>query len=159
MRIALLFCALVGCAYKPGSFTPPFSAPEVAFSGERTSVGCLDVAIERRADLAIGPVLQYQFANRCDHATTIDLARAAVVGRSGDGEEVKLDLYDPREEVRPVTLDGRKVGAEALAYRSYRASSLVSQVCVDVATLARQRAESRWVCLAAAAVAVAGEQP
>jgi len=51
MRIALA-CALVGCAYQPGSFA---HAPK-DFAGQQVTVGCLDLTVERRADLSIGPV-------------------------------------------------------------------------------------------------------
>src|SRR5690242_722449 len=102
MRIALLACALVGCAYTPGSF----ALAENTFPGQRATVGCLDVAVDRRADLPIGPVIGYQFANRCDHPVTIDLGSVAVVGRGAEGD-VALWPYDPRAELRPVALDAR----------------------------------------------------
>ena len=78
MRYSIAILVLGGCAYQPGSFA------HVArdFHGQRATVGCLDVAVERRTDVAVGPVLAYQFANRCDHAATIDLGAAVVVGRS-----------------------------------------------------------------------------
>src|SRR5262245_15924812 len=100
MRIALLSCALIGCAYKPGSFV--WGTNE--FPGQRATVGCLDVSVERRTDFPIGPVLGYQFANRCDHPTTVDLGSIAVIGRDTGGAEVALRAYDPRSELRPVTL-------------------------------------------------------
>src|ERR1051325_10419313 len=73
MRIALLSCALIGCAYKPGSF----ASGQNRFPGQHATVACLDLAVERRPDLPIGPVLGYQFANRCDHPTTVDLGSVA----------------------------------------------------------------------------------
>jgi len=74
--------ALAGCAYQPGSFR---YAPH-EFPGQRATVGCLDIAIERRADLPIGPVLSYQFANRCDRAAVICLPPLATASEaSGHG--------------------------------------------------------------------------
>ena len=140
MRIALLLCALVGCTYKPGSF----ASSDTAFRGRRVSVGCLDIAIERRSDLTVGPVLEYQFANRCDHLTTIDLGAVTVIGRSVEGAEVRLRPYDPRAEIHPVALDARKIGGETLAYWAGRA---MPQVCVDVASLARDGVP-QWLCFA-----------
>jgi hypothetical protein len=142
MRIALLLCALVGCTYKPGSFASSGSA----FRGQRVSAGCLDIAVERRGDLAIGPVLDYQFANRCDHLTTVDLGAVTVIGRSAEGAEVRLRPYDPRSEIHPVALDARKVGGESLAYWAGRA---MPQVCVDVASLARDGVP-QWLCFGTA---------
>jgi hypothetical protein len=147
MRVALV-CALVGCAYQPGSFA---HAPH-DFVGQRVSVGCLDIAVERRADLAIGPVLGYQFGNRCDQPAVVDLGAVAVIGRNPEGADVALRPYDPGREIRPAALDGRSVGAEALAYGSDRP---VLEVCADAAALAHA-APPRWLCFAAPAAAAGG---
>jgi hypothetical protein len=151
MNYSLVLVALAGCAYKPGSF----AYLQNEFSGQRATVGCLDVAVERQTDLAIGPVLAYRFANRCDHPLTIDLGAVAVVGRNAQGVEVGLPPYDPRAELHPVALDGRSIGAESLAYPADRA---ISQVCVDVATLVHQ-ATPRWLCLASTTGIVVGSVP
>ena len=151
MKYSLVAIAIAGCAYKPGSF----SSPQSNFSGQRATVGCLDVAVERRADLSIGPVLAYQLANRCDHLTMVDLGAVAVVGRNAQGAEVALRPYDPRAELHPVALDGRNVGGEALAYPADRA---ISQICVDVAKLVHQGAP-QWLCLASTAGTVVGSVP
>jgi hypothetical protein len=158
-RLAALgaLAGFAGCGYRPGSF----AGSEGGFVGERTTVACLDVAIERRPDLSIGPVLKYQFANRCDHTATVDLGAAGVVGRTVDGADVALRPYDPRAELHPVVLDGRNVGSEALAYPADRA---MSQLCVDVAALVRDRRDGpdgrdgtpRWLCLGGPGPAVAG---
>jgi hypothetical protein len=139
---------MVGCGYRPGSFT----STQGGFLGPRATIGCLDVAVERRPDLPIGPVLDYQFANRCDRPTTIDLAAVAVVGRGADGADIALRPYDPHAELRPVPLDGRNTGAEQLAYP---ARGPIAQVCVDVATLAGDP-RSQWLCLGQAAAVRVG---
>lgn len=142
MRKAAVVCALAaigGCAYKPGSF----AHPQKTFPGERTTVGCLDVAVDRRADQGAWPVLGYTFGNRCDRPTVVDLAWVQVVGRSADGVEVALVPYDPQRELRVLQLDGRTSGAEAI---TYPADVTLGQVCVDVASLA-QETPARWVCL------------
>lgn len=150
MRIVLA-CALAGCAYQPGSFA--YSPQD--FAGQRTTVGCLDVAVDRRADLSIGPVLSYQFANRCDHAAVVDLGAVAVVGRNEQGADVPLRPYDPRGELHPAALDGRSAGAEALAYPSDRP---MPQVCADAASLVHQ-APPRWLCFGGPARPVVGRAP
>jgi hypothetical protein len=151
MNYSLVLVVLAGCAYKPGSF----AHPQNQFPGQRATVGCLDIAVERRTDLPIGPVLGYQFANRCDHPMTIDLGAVAVVGRNAQGTDVGLRPYDPLAELHPVALDGRNVGAESLAYPTDRA---ITQVCVDVATLVHQGAP-RWLCLASTTATVVGSVP
>jgi hypothetical protein len=153
MRIALVSCALLGCAYRPGSFTS--NSPALDFPGQRVSAGCLDIAVDRRADMPVGPVLSYEFANRCDRAVTIDLAALAVVGRDAGGEERALRPYDPQRELHRVVLDGRSAGHEALAYPS---NQHVQQLCVDAAGLAAA-AEARWLCFSSAAPIVIGRAP
>jgi hypothetical protein len=131
MRMAVLTCALVGCAYQPGSFV--HNTKE--FAGSRATVGCLDISVERRLDMDEAAVLAYQFGNRCDHRVAIDLARLAVIGRDVDGTETRLAPYDPRSELVPLELDARFAGGEALAYPA--SGRALEYVCVDLATLAR----------------------
>jgi hypothetical protein len=152
VRIALVACAAGGCAYQPGAF----SHRQQAFPGSRATVGCLDIAVERRGDLAVGPVLGYQFANRCDRALTIDLGAVAVVGRDASGADVRLAPYDPGAELHAAALDGRSSGGEALAYVVSPASPAMLQVCVDVATLAMPvpGEPARWLCFAEPAPAL-----
>lgn len=142
-RTVLLTSALVGCAYQPGSFMHG-SGPEAVFAGERVTVGCLDVAVARRLDHEAGAVLQYRFGNRCNRPVQVDLRSAAVIGRFADGKEVALAPYDPRFEMRPLRLDGRLSGGEAIAYPTPQP---VTQICVDAATIAGAQ-PARWMCFA-----------
>ena len=139
MRAVLLVTFVAGCAYKPGSFTHR----QQDFPGQRTTVGCIDLAVDRRPDLSSGgTVLAYQFGNRCDHPATIDLANARVIAQLDDGQRVDVHPWDPEGEIREVRLDGRLSGAEALAYP---ANSRIDQICVDAASIAHER-EARWLC-------------
>jgi len=140
MRYALVAAVLVGCAYKPGSF----AGGAKQFSGQRTTVGCLDLAIARRPELASSAVLEYQFGNRCDRAEVVDLAYVHVVGRTADGAEHRLAPYDPNGELLALELGGRLAGAEAI---SYPHALPLEQICVDAASVAQQQPE-RWVCFA-----------
>lgn len=138
--------ALAGCAaYQPGSFSSGEAGLDEIFPGERVTVGCLDVAIQRRPDQEESAVLQYRFGNRCNRAIEVDLQRVVVVGRSGDGREVALAPYDPRRELRPARLGGRLVGGEAIAYPTTRPAD---QVCVDAASIVHAQ-PARWLCFAA----------
>jgi hypothetical protein len=138
MRTAVLCLALVGCAYRPGTFATVGST----FPGQRATVGCLDIAVERRTDLTWGAVVGYQFANRCDRPAPVDLAHAVVVGRTVDGIEVDLAPYDPEHELAALDLDGRTVGREAIAYASEVA---LAEVCIDAASVARGD-QAQWLC-------------
>lgn len=136
---ALVLLAVAGCAYKPGSFTHF----RQEFPGQRTTVGCIDVAIERRPDLTSGgTVLAYEFGNRCDRPATIDLANAKVLAQTFGGQRMELHPYDPNDEIRSLRIDGRTAGAEAIAYP---ANERLAQVCVDAASIAGEF-QSRWLC-------------
>ena len=130
--------AIAACAYKPGSYR----APAREFVGQRTSVGCLDIAVDRRTDMGSSAVLGYTFGNGCDHSAMIDLAWVNVIGRTAQGAEVTLVPYDPKGELKVVRLDARQAGAEAI---SYPAPESLAQVCVDVASLAQTR-PAQWLC-------------
>jgi hypothetical protein len=120
--------------YRAGSFT---MAGE-PFVGELTTAGCLDLAVAVARDpVATGPVVQYQFGNRCDRAATIDLGRVAVTGRTANGEEVAMVAYDPYAEIKPLPLDARTAGRERIEYRTARDfSGDVVSVCVRIGALA-----------------------
>ena len=141
MSAAVLSVALTACAYSPGSF----SHFRQDFPGQRKTVGCIDLSIERRPDLpGGGTVIAYEFGNRCDRPSTIDLQNVAVLARTYDGKDLRLEPFDPRAQLRPLKIDGRTAGREALAYP---ADERLAEVCVDAASVAGQ-APSRWVCFA-----------
>lgn len=134
-----------GCAYQPGSFQYGKGIDGI-FLGQRATVGCLDIAIQRRVDHEAKPVLAYRLGNRCNRAVEVDLLHVAVVGHTTDGREVALAPYDPRGEVRPALLDGRLVASEALAYT---ARGPVDRICVDAASILRAQ-PARWLCFGGA---------
>ncbi len=133
--------ALGGCTtYQPGSF----ASRTGPFQGERTTAGCLDIAVARRSEPLAANIIQYQFANRCDRPALVDLGAVAVVGRTIEGAEVSLEPYDPGAEIKPFSLDARLVGQEALAYES---SEPLTQICVDMASIGRAT-PAQWQCFA-----------
>jgi len=142
MRRVLLFATVTGCAYRAGSF----GAWNHDFAGRRTTVGCLDLAIERRADHPTGQVLAYDFGNRCDEPLTVDLKTASVVARTTQ-DDIAMLPYDPAHEIRPLPLDGGSVGAEAIEYRMDRAGGPLVAICVDAASVLGQTV-SDWQCFA-----------
>ena len=138
---ALILVAVVGCSYSPDSF----SYPGRYFAGQRVTVGCLDISIDRRADFKENvAVIDYSFGNRCDEPVVIDLGRVPVVGRTEAGEELTLTPYDPNFEIRPLKLDARQAGGEALAYPT---TEPIVQVCVDAAAIAGVK-QSSLMCFA-----------
>jgi hypothetical protein len=142
----VLAASTFSCAYKPGSF----AYARNTFPGQRATVGCLDVAVERRDDMQVGPALGFQFANRCDHLAKVDLAGVRVIGRGARGRETPLVPFDPNHELKLAWLDGRSANAEALAF-SLDANGLPTprmvEVCVDFASIAGQ-APAQWRCFA-----------
>jgi hypothetical protein len=146
VRAALLVTLIAGCAYKPGSFNHRLQD----FPGQRTTVGCVDLAVERRPDLSSGgTVLAYEFGNRCDHPATIDLANAHVIAQLDTGERVEMHPWDPELEIQALKLDGRVSGAEALAYP---ANNRIEQICVDAASITHET-QAQWLCFSSTAPA------
>jgi len=141
MRVFLATILLASCAYQPSSF----SSERDPFRGQRATADCLDVAVERQhAATAGATVLAYGFGNRCDRPVIVDLASANVIGRRTDGSSVVLRPYDPRREIKPLWLDGRSMGREALAYET---GTDFVDICVDVGSIARAQV-SPWLCFA-----------
>jgi hypothetical protein len=140
----LVLVGLAACSYTPGSYA--FHGR--SFPGQRVTLGCLDVSIDRRLDMEGRPVLDYQFGNRCDSSIVVDLARVPVVGRTTTGDEVALAAWDPNDEISAARLGARQAGGEALAYETpAKDGKAFAQVCVDAAALVAQR-EANWICFA-----------
>lgn len=158
VRWAVLSCVIAGCTYRPGSFHHG-AGPDSAFQGQRTTIGCLDIAIDRRADLEDqSAVLHYRFGNRCERPVEIALQQVAVVGRLADGTEVALAPFDPRLELHTLRIDGRFAGGEALAYP---APQRLVQVCANAATISPSHAGAgpHWLCFASPQVPDAPDAP
>jgi hypothetical protein len=151
----LVLVGLAACSYTPGSYA--FYGR--SFPGQRVTIGCLDVSIDRRLDMEGRPVLDYQFGNRCDSSIVVDLARVPVVGRTTTGDEVVLAAWDPNGEIGAARLGARQAGGEALAYENLENDGQTfAQVCVDAAALAAKR-EANWICFASRPAALAGVTP
>ena len=169
-HMAVLSSLLVGCAaYHPGSLIHG-EIPGTGFTGRSATVGCLDIAVARRADYESSAVLQYRFGNRCNGPVEVDLGRIAVVARFADGSEERLVPYDPSMEIRPARISGRRSGWEAIAYPT---SQKALQVCAELSAItpfagaAARRpsappdpdaptAPPQWLCFAAESSALAG---
>lgn len=130
MRGTWLLAILVGCAYRAGSF----ASWGHDFDGRRTTVGCIDLSIDRRADHFGAPVLAYDFGNRCDQPVVIDLETTLVVAKTTQGD-VPMVPFDPDREIRSLPVDGRSVGAEAIEYRTAVEGANVLAICVDAGSV------------------------
>jgi len=131
MRIAGLLL-VAACAYQPSTF---YSA-EQKFDGQRTSAGCLDLAVARRADVGDHAVVAYAFGNRCESPAVVDLAAARVLG-----DDALLEAFDPEHVIDSRQLDGHAVGGEAIAY-----AGKPKELCIDPGSIAHAPADA-WVCL------------
>jgi hypothetical protein len=138
--VGLVASLSAACAYRPDSF----SAAHGTFGRTSSTIGCLDVGLQRQpAKYALDVVVAYDFGNRCDTPTMVDLAAVKVFGTTEPDHMIQLLAYDPRDEIRPALLDGNAVGREVIAYR---ADVAISTVCVDVAAIAH-KGSSRLLCL------------
>jgi hypothetical protein len=138
VAISVAGAALAGCAYQAGTLS-------AAEPGRSLTIGCLDLAVDRRTDLPDGVVVvAYAFGNRCDHPAVVDLSAVTVIGRAEDGERVVLAAYDPDLELEPLRVDGRSTGREAIAYSPPDGTEL-ADVCVDAASIAGTT-PAAWLC-------------
>ena len=157
MRPFLALAALAaGCAYRPGSFSPPGSP--AAWPGEHATVGCLDIATHARPAGAdrVGQVVAVWFANRCDHAITIDFTTLRATGRDAEGRELSLAIHDPDHQLRPLPLEARLTGHEVFELRSASQPDVpIRSACLDVAALVADAPAERWVCVVGGTAQVA----
>jgi len=145
MRVFALGLAAAGCGYHAGSFAGP-SGPFVGFA---STVGCLDITVARKPDSDLGPVLAFDFGNRCARPIVVDFQHARVEAVTGDGRRIALAPYDPDGDIVAERLDAQLWGHEAIAYD---AGEPAPQVCIDLATIAHV-AGTQWKCLASTPVA------
>ncbi|HYU16850.1 MAG TPA: hypothetical protein VEL05_12280 [Candidatus Acidoferrum sp.] len=145
--LAMIAVGLCACAYQPGSFRTGRPARE--FAVQRATVGCLDVAVAGRWDPAHagGQVVEIDFGNRCDRAVVVDFTALRAKGRDDEGGEGPLALFDPRKEIRPLSLEARTAGREVLEWRPANARRLRA-ACLDVSGLAGRPSTPRWLCVA-----------
>jgi hypothetical protein len=157
-RLALFGLSVIGpllcaagagaCAYQPSSFRGQSAGSE--FTGERATVGCLDVAVAGRRDAAVGHAVEIQFANRCDRAVVVDFTALRAVGRDDGGHEHPLSIHDPRREIRPLDLEARTIGREVFEIRSRAkgpaSPSRLRSTCLDVGRISAPPGPPRWLC-------------
>lgn len=138
VRVAVLALVASGCGYKPGAFT----GPAEPFTGRPSTVGCLDLAVTRKPDSKVGPVLAFDFGNRCLTPAVVDFQHARVEGVTVHGQRIALAPYDPQFEIALARVDARGLGHEAIAYA---ATEPLTQLCIDEATIAHV-AGAAWQC-------------
>lgn len=138
---------LLGCtSYSPGSFRHAGRA----FTGQTTTIACLDLGVAGDRDaVAPGPIVDYQFGNRCDHPIAIDLGAVRATGRTGDGRDVALVAYDPYHTLRALRLEARSSGRERLEYRNAAdfGTDLVS-VCLSLDGITDAAPTGQQICVA-----------
>lgn len=144
MRI-LMLVGLAGCVtYKPGAFAHGMTV----FTGTKTTIGCLDIAVDRREDHDQSAVLSYKFGNRCEHPQVVDLGGLNVVGRDAAGAEYALRPFDPKAQIRPMPVDAGLIGGEAIAYvADANVGVELVQICVDAGSIVEGQA-TQWMCFA-----------
>lgn len=140
MRILGIAIVTAACGYQPGSFVWGMKH----FTGESSTVGCLDISVARSLDSDVGPVLVFDFGNRCMRPAVVDFQHARVEGVTADGQRVPLAPYDPDADITEQMIDARLGGHEAIAYAS---ETRLVDVCVELASIAHAPGES-WRCFA-----------
>jgi hypothetical protein len=139
MRAGILVgVAACSTAYQPGSITTSRSFDA------RLTLGCLDVGLSRvRSEHDGAPIVGYAFGNGCDHRVMVDLASVHVTGKAIDGRETPLVAYDPRHELRVLTLPARLAAVEYIEYSG--AAQAYAKVCVDAGGIAADLPRSEQI--------------
>jgi hypothetical protein len=147
--LACLGLVLGGCyVYSPHSYVD-LGRP---FAGARVELGgCLDVTVGYAEDpeAMLGKVIEYSFGNHCAHRVTVDLASIRAVEIGPDRVTRRLVAHDPRDELRPLELDGWWLGHERIEYVAENRvpGDPRSSICVEVGGLDRSAPRlERWVC-------------
>ena len=139
MRLLVIPVLAAACGYRAGSFVWGTNR----FAGEPSTVGCLDIAVSRAADSDVGPVIAFDFGNRCSRPSVVDFEHARVEGVTADGRRVALAPYDPDGDIAEREIDAVFAGHEVIAYAS---AGPVVFVCIDLASIAHAPGES-WRCV------------
>lgn len=141
-----------GCYfYEPQSYLDlgtPFPGAHVDLGG------CIDLAIGYADDAQTGPggrVIEYSFGNHCYHRVDLDLGAVRAIEYGADRVARPLVAYDPRHELRAMSLDALWLGHERIEYDAPGvAPAPGSAICVDVGALDRSAPrQERWVCTGA----------
>src|SRR5262249_54993723 len=123
--------------YDTGDLAREF-APTHAFA----AVGCIEMAPSlRRTDSQI--VLEWRMGNRCNEPVQIDLRNLAITGRSADGEQWPIHVYDPADEIRVLPLPPRREAFEVLVLKL---PGEPVQICIDVSSVAPGLSRSPVAC-------------
>jgi hypothetical protein len=141
MRAAVVI-TLAGC------YAGDYATLTTPFIGTRADVGCLDVTVALTEDnVAPGPIVAYQFGNKCFHQTLVDFTSVRVVATTHEGKQVELRAEDPRGELKPMQLDAWTAGDERIAYNG---ATGIDHVCVDLGRFdGNPSAPPMWKCMGA----------
>ncbi|MBX3273025.1 MAG: hypothetical protein KF729_22370 [Sandaracinaceae bacterium] len=102
-----------------------------------------------------GVILAYRVGNHCMGPVRVDLG--AVTVRGGvDGALVDLPVRDPRQELRPGTLDGRGAFVEEIGYETGGVTP--SRVCVSLDGITEDAAGLPPLCLSRAETRAARDE-
>lgn len=131
---------VVGCSYHGDAFSDIHGS----FDGQRQTIGCVDIAIDKSDDPSNeGPVVSYAFGNRCRYAVPLDFTAVHVVGRTADGATHELVAFDPHHEIQPLSIDALITGRENI---EYVAPEPIVEVCVDLSGITNAPVQTPWVC-------------
>lgn len=134
---SLALCSLAtlsACSpYRAGSFR----SPGADFPSERTTQGCVDVAIRASLDpQADGPVVDLYLGNRCSDSVWVDIPALAMTVSQADGELLPVTIYDPRDELKSTLLGGKE---QTMVRLELVAPETSLRVCAQLDKFARAR--------------------
>ena len=128
-----------------GACVPPLEGYSGEYHARGVALECVDIVVTSSIDnwLPEGPVVAYQFGNRCEHRARVDLGAVRVIATAADGTSTQLSPIDPKSELRAAWLPAYADGSERIAYFANRAPA---RLCVDVSAVARSNAHPTPTC-------------
>ena len=140
LKFAIPLFALMACGggYKADSYSTSWFYGDLQFPGTRLTNGCLDIALRAQYGIQEDPILDISFGNRCVQPMRVDLRQLEIRGVFANSERRKLQILDPRDEMRRGLLGGNAAGMERLELVG-GAGAL--QVCVSIANISAPPSE------------------
>jgi hypothetical protein len=132
--IALASALTTACVYAPGAFLRDAQRRR---DRAAAASGCFELQLAWRVqdDLpADSPVLEFEVANRCQHPARLNLSSMPIVARYPDARLATLHPFDPRHELRTITLDPYRVESFEVQFDNpwFHDEQLPRGLCLDV---------------------------
>ncbi len=155
-RRLLIVATLLSCGCSPTFWgRPPTRWDRTAFERDQAVrvLGCAELgfSLDRETSLTSDSsfLLDVSLRNHCVRETAVNLSALRITGRDESGAERPVEIYDPRNEVRPYQLDALAEGTERMRIDVGGSLNATRVICIDVTRISPEanQAAAAPVCL------------